>query len=72
MTPVQKGHGELVPVSGKPLRGEITIFAEGWIEVVAAAPGEEAGPKTRWLPCSQCAQVVWDKDLALKQAETSR
>ena len=72
MTPIQKGHGELVLSSGKPLRGEITIFAEGWVEIVAAASEKEDSSKTRWFPRSQCVQVVWDKDLALKQGPPSR
>ena len=69
MNTIQKGHGELMLLSGKVLRGELTIYAEGWIEIIAIdAAANEANPKARWLPVSQCAQITWDKDLAPRQA----
>ena len=71
MTPVQKGHGEFVPVSGRPMLGEITVFAEGWIEVVAAISEEEKVVKTRWFPSPQCVQIIWDKDLAVRHREAT-
>jgi hypothetical protein len=70
MTPVQKGHGELVLISGSRLRGEITVFAEAWVEIVFLDSESEAGRSTRWVPSSQCAEVNWEKDLALRPPDT--
>lgn len=65
MTIIQKGYGDVTLISGETLQGEVTLYAEGWIAVVAIPPVE--GAELRWVPRERVTEVIWKKYTAIRR-----
>lgn len=68
MNVIQKGYGEVKLSEGVTLRGEITLYAEGWLAVTPMPPAEEEeGP--RWFPREKVSELVWRKSIAVQRPQ---
>jgi hypothetical protein len=65
VTIIQKGYGEVKMTNEEILSGEVTLYGEGWIAVVAYPPVE--GAELRWFPRERVIELIWKKYTALRR-----